>query len=79
MDIQPVRVRVAKGRVVAKADDSFGSQIISGPRTLAISTSISPLDAVIDKTLDLLEHGPMPLRLTRRRCIAVLFPTHVKS
>jgi type III restriction enzyme len=70
-DIQPVRVRVAKGRVVAGEQDMFDSQVISGSRTLAISTNEGTLDGVIDKTLELLEQGSMPLRLTRRTILQI--------
>lgn len=71
-DIQPIRVRVAKGRIIAGHEEEFEAQVISGSRTVATAAPRASLDDVLDKAIEHLARWPAPLRISKRTILRIL-------
>ncbi len=78
LDIQPIRVRVAKARVVAEGDE-FAFQVLAGPRTVDRVSTEGTVQQLIETTLHLLSQEPNPCRITRRTLLEVFRRTTTKK
>lgn len=69
-DVRPVRIRVAKARVVAD-ENQFTTQTVAGPRTLSSTSADGTLPELLETMVHLLEQASPPLRVTRRTLVEI--------
>jgi len=78
IEIQPVRVQVSKGRIIA-LEAGFEHQAVTGTKTLDRGNAKGSVEDLIETTLHLLEHGSQPCRVTRRTVLQILLRSRTKA